>query len=51
MTYENAHQELNSIKIEGYGTYRQSVTWHISCGQIRGDVRVQSPLISAFSET
>jgi hypothetical protein len=50
-TYENAHKELNGIKIKGYDTHRQSVTRHISHGLIRGDVRVQSPLISAFSDT
>jgi len=26
MTYENAHKELNGIKVESYGTHRQSVT-------------------------
>jgi hypothetical protein len=50
-TYENAHKELDGIKIEGYDTYHQSVTQHISHGLIREDVRVQSPLISAFSDT
>jgi hypothetical protein len=48
VTHENVHEKLDSIEIERY-TYLSDPT-HLTRPKYAGNVRLQSPLISALSD-
>ncbi len=49
VTHEYVHEKLDSIEIEGY-TSRLGDPNHLMRPKYAGDVRLQSPLISALSD-
>ena len=49
VTYENVHEKLDSVEVEGYTSYLSDPT-HLIIPKYAGYVRVQSPLISALSD-
>jgi len=49
VTHENIHEKLDGIKIEGY-TSHLSDPARLTRPMYAGNVRVQSPLISALSD-